>query len=63
MQFEGADALWRSLMAEVRLDVMSRGGTGTVLAPEIYRPRWSTVEAYFERAITLDELLQALGCE
>ena len=64
-QFQGADALWRSLQEFVESDIDAWGGGAgaTVVPPTVYRPDWEEVRGYFERTITLDDLLHKLDCD
>lgn len=64
--FDKADKLWKSLQDKMITFVNANGGIAEKYnspAPQIiWRPNWSDLKEYFEKTITLEQLLDRLGC-
>ena len=64
--FEHADALWISLQNRMIQFILDHNGQAELynyLSPNcILKPEWSDVDLYLKRKITLNGLLQRIGC-
>jgi hypothetical protein len=60
--FDIANLLWESLQDKMVKFITDNGGSAQKYTPTIYYPNWDDIKDFYEKKITLQQLIQRLGC-